>query len=129
MNDKISATSSASAVKHVKVYYQPGRYGGWPANNGIWSWGNEILVGLVGGHHKEKQGHTIDPEKPRLHLFGRSLDGGETWSIEDAYESGLKGAAENNTGIPGVSFKPPVNCPGGINFRFFRAFRENGLTA
>ena len=116
MNDKISATSSASAVKHVKVYYQPGRYGGWPANNGIWSWGNEILVGLVGGHHKEKTGHTIDPEKPRLHLFGRSLDGGETWSIEDAYESGLKGAAENNTGIPGASFKPPVDCPGGINF-------------
>ena len=29
--------------KHVVVYGEPGRFTGWPANNGLWSWGNEIL--------------------------------------------------------------------------------------
>ena len=29
---------------HRKVYFEPGRYGGWPANYGIWSWGDEIVV-------------------------------------------------------------------------------------
>ena len=35
----------ARDVTHVKVYCEAGRFGGWPANHGIWSWGNEILVG------------------------------------------------------------------------------------
>ena len=28
----------AEDVTHVKVYYEAGRFGGWPANHGIWSW-------------------------------------------------------------------------------------------
>ena len=24
-------------VKHVKVYYEPGMFGGWPANHGVWN--------------------------------------------------------------------------------------------
>jgi len=32
-------------ARHLKVFYEKSRFAGWPANNGIWQWGNEILVG------------------------------------------------------------------------------------
>ena len=35
---------------HLVVAREPGRYGGWPANHGMWAWGNEILVGFSWGH-------------------------------------------------------------------------------
>ena len=69
-------------IKHVEVYNQPGRFGGWPANNGIWSWGDEIVVGFTLGYHKEKSGHTIDPDRPSVVRQARSLDGGFTWTVE-----------------------------------------------
>jgi len=34
-------------LKSVVVFEQEGRFGGWPANHGIWSWGDEILVGFA----------------------------------------------------------------------------------
>ena len=40
------AKEKEATMKHVKVYYEPGRFGGWPANHGIWSWDSEILVGF-----------------------------------------------------------------------------------
>jgi hypothetical protein len=78
-------------IKHVKVYYEPGRFGGWPANNGIWSWGNEILVGFAQGYYKDLGPtlHNIDREKPEVHLMARSLDGGESWTIEDPAKDGI----------------------------------------
>ena len=42
-------SKTACTAQHVMVYHQPGRFGGWPANHGIWSWGNEILVGFSAG--------------------------------------------------------------------------------
>jgi hypothetical protein len=68
------------------VYFERGRYGGWPANGGIWSWGNEILFGFSRGYHNDKTGHTIDPDRPRQEIFARSLDGGESWAIEEENE-------------------------------------------
>jgi len=71
-------------ARHVIVYYEPGRFAGWPANNGIWSWGDEILVSFSQGHYKEKlHQHSIDESKPSKRAFARSMDGGETWSMED----------------------------------------------
>src|ERR1700752_3436330 len=69
----------------VMVYHQKGRFGGWPANHGIWSWGDEILVGFSAGYHKDlgPDRHNIDHQKPEEHLLARSKDGGQTWSIED----------------------------------------------
>jgi len=70
--------------KHVMIYCETGRFGGWPANHGIWSWGNQILVGFTKGHYKY-QGpgrHAIDYEKPHTDSLARSLDMGETWTIE-----------------------------------------------
>ncbi len=38
-------------AEHVEVYRQPGRFADWPANYGIWSWGNEIAVSFTLGHN------------------------------------------------------------------------------
>jgi hypothetical protein len=73
---------SLPVVRHVEVYNQPDRFAGWPANNGMWSWGNEIVLGFTLGYHKEKSGHTIDSDRPSQPRQARSLDGGVTWAIE-----------------------------------------------
>src|SRR5215813_2293043 len=77
-------------VRHVKVYAEPGRFGGWPANHGIWSWGNEILVGFSAGYFKDNGPgrHAIDHEKLEEHLLARSRDGGQTWNVENPAAKG-----------------------------------------
>ncbi|MDR9366699.1 MAG: sialidase family protein, partial [Balneolaceae bacterium] len=70
-----------------------GRFAGWPANNGIWMWGDEIMVGFVEGEFLESAGfHTYNRETAR-NKYARSLDGGQTWTIEDGYERGQTGRA------------------------------------
>jgi hypothetical protein len=106
---------------HVKVYRQQGRFGGWPANHGIWSWGNEILVGFSAGYHKDlgPARHNIDRDKPEEHLLARSKDGGKTWTVEyPAKQRVLIGTAGMRHGtMPQGDAEPePVDCPGGIDF-------------
>jgi hypothetical protein len=74
----------AEDVEHHVVIKVDGRFSAWPANRGIWSWDNEILVGFVHGYHKINPdgGHNIDRDRPSEDLLARSLDGGETWTIE-----------------------------------------------
>ncbi len=72
---------------NVVVYKEPGRFGGWPANHGIWAWGNEIVVGhRVGTFKIVKAGHAIDGSKPQESRQARSLDGGMTWQTEKPKE-------------------------------------------
>ena len=80
----IAAEPGPIAAEHVKVYHEQGRFGGWPANHGIWSWGDEILVGFSAGYHKDRGPvyHNIDHDKPEEHLLARSLDGGRTWKAK-----------------------------------------------
>jgi len=69
---------------HTVVYYEPGGFGAWPANNGIWSWGDEILVGFTKGtFRKNEYHHSLDQTKPNSTAFARSLDGGLTWNMEE----------------------------------------------
>jgi hypothetical protein len=42
-----------AAMVNVVVYKESGRFGGWPANHGIWSWGNEIVVGFSLGYFQK----------------------------------------------------------------------------
>jgi len=42
--------AAPQVIKNVVVYQEPGRFGGWPANNGIWAWGDEIVVGFMQGY-------------------------------------------------------------------------------
>ncbi len=117
----VAPAADKVAVEHVMVYHRPGRFGGWPANHGIWSWGNEILVGFSAGYHKDlgPTRHNIDHAKPEEHLLARSLDGGRTWSVEDpARQHVLIGTAgmRHGTVPPGATEPEPVDCPGGIDF-------------
>jgi hypothetical protein len=79
---------ASDEAEHVTVFHEKGRYGGWPANIGIWSWDNEILVGFIDAEFRQTGTfHTYDRSTART-KFARSLDGGHTWTIEDAYERG-----------------------------------------
>jgi hypothetical protein len=95
--------SSTLEIQHVVVAGKKGRYMGWPANNGLWSWddGREILVGYTDGPFVEQSGHNIG--QPQLTKLARSLDGGKTWVIEDP---------ENFVGKD----EAPVPSPGNIQF-------------
>ena len=95
-------------VKHLEVYNQGGRFAGWPANNGIWSWDNEIVVGFTLGYHKERSGHTIDPDRESGPRQARSLDGGLTWTIEKPSYVDLNGKQpEATTLLEPVDFSDP----------------------
>ncbi|MHC4363212.1 MAG: hypothetical protein ACYSTZ_10315, partial [Planctomycetota bacterium] len=73
--------AKSSTLEHGVVFSESDKFAAWPANNGVWSWGDEILVGFTYGRYKVKDGHDI--EKPQFNVLGRSTDGGRTWKIED----------------------------------------------
>jgi hypothetical protein len=109
-------------VESVPVYAVSGRFGGWPANHGIWAWGDEIVVGFSAGYYKDLGPgiHAIDRHKPECHLLARSLDGGHSWSVEDPGRRGqLVGTKGMRHGlVPPDEHEPePEDCPGGIDFR------------
>ncbi len=115
------ASAEERSLVHVKIYFQRGRFAGWPANHGIWSWGNEILVGFSAGYYQDQgpERHNIDHQKPEEHLLARSTDGGKTWTIENpARRHVLVGTAGMRHGIvpPGCTEPEPGDCPGGIHF-------------
>ncbi len=122
----ITSTSDAQTLavkpaKHVKVYYERGRFGGWPANHGIWIWGDEILVGFSQGYYKDlgPEKHNIDRQRPEHHVFARSLDGGESWKWEDPSTDGVllpEGTMLHGTELPDVVKPAWKECPGGIDF-------------
>ena len=102
----LTAADKSPVVKNVVVYREPGRFGGWPANNGIWVWGNEIVVGFIQGYFKNNEhGHAIDAERSELLRFARSTDGGETWKIEAPSFLNADGIEDEGT-----------DCPGGLDF-------------
>lgn len=61
-----------------------GRALGWPANGGIWSWDNEILVMYLDCPYKDQAGfsnHDSDQQHPSAQwMTSRSTDGGQTWT-------------------------------------------------
>lgn len=74
------AQQPTDIVHHV-VAQEDGKFHGWPANNGAWHWGNEILVGFTQGDFLVKDSHNITGIEESH--FARSLDGGETWTTFD----------------------------------------------
>lgn len=107
--ETISETEKESEnVRHIVVYHEEGRFAGWPANNGIWNWGDEILVGFVEAEHLETEGfHTYNQETTR-NKYARSIDGGVTWDITDAYDAGQTGWAYDNN-LSDEEAEEPVN--------------------
>ena len=119
-----------SPIEHVEVYREPGRFAGWPANYGIWSWGDEIVVGFTLGYMggTERQFHLRDMNRPFTTMQARSLDAGRTWKAQpfpgrtpgdralsaDEHvigELGLGHALKQHDCVNG-----PQPCPGGIDF-------------
>jgi len=114
------AANERPIVRHVVVYAEEGRFAGWPANHGIWAWGDEILVGFSRGYYKDRGPfHHIDKDKPEEFLLARSRDGGNTWSIEIPQPPGaLTGTAGMRHGLlpPGAALERPTLLDAPVNF-------------
>ena len=81
---RVEATHANVRPEHQIVFREPGRFGGWPANNGSWVWEDEVLVGFTAGWHQvqDARRHQIDRSRPPEAAFARSTDGGRSWRIE-----------------------------------------------
>lgn len=68
-------------VEHYEIYRQPERFAGWPANYGMWAWGDELVVCFTVGHMLREEGlfHLRDVKRSFETIQARSLDGGVTW--------------------------------------------------
>ena len=98
----------AENAEHSIVYYEKGRFGAWPANNGIWMWGNEILVSFSRAYYKNKpHQHSTDATKPGGRAFARSIDGGKTWNLEEGTVVSHRNAKQLNELEENINFKHP----------------------
>lgn len=113
-------------MKQLNIYREEGRYAGWPANYGIWSWGDEIVVGFTLGYTLPGATfHIRDMTKPFVSMQARSLDGGETWDVHETPcrtpgNRGLSADEHMNDGMGAGDalneVNAPTDCPGGIDF-------------
>ncbi|MBX3412265.1 MAG: exo-alpha-sialidase [Pirellulales bacterium] len=87
---RVGLAAEPKVERQVVVFGQEGLFAGWPANHGLWGWGDELLVGFSVGQHANlgEERHNIDRGKPEYHVLARSLDGGESWQTEYPHERG-----------------------------------------
>lgn len=70
-------------LRHLEIYRRQGEFAAWPANYGLWSWGEEIVVVFARGKLGAKgELHELDRDYPFVPWQARSLDGGLTWMGE-----------------------------------------------
>jgi len=93
---------------HVIVRHEKGRCFGWPANGGIWSWGNEMLVQYKHGEFQDKPvgSHDINYGKPIVLDQSRSLDGGLTWTH---HATTLVSSEDDKSPIPAPTLTTPID--------------------
>lgn len=115
-------------MNHVTVFHEPGTFAGWPANYGIWSWGDEIVVDFTAGTMDPSgEFHARTPNQPFRTVQARSLDGGTTWTIEDPRfpSPGGRALSADEHMIPklhvGTALRQgigplPGPCPGKVDF-------------
>jgi hypothetical protein len=90
MAGEADGSEPAKVIKNAVVFREDGMFGGWPANHGIWIWGNEILVGFSKGTNQDRGPyHHINHDKPEEFKLARSLDGGLTWKVETPQPPGI----------------------------------------
>lgn len=61
---------------------------GWPANHGHWQWGDEFLFGVMAGKRDGAAAGMHKVSGPLSLLLVRSLDGGDSWKID---QPGIEG--------------------------------------
>ena len=104
---------------NVVVYQEPGRYAAWPANHGIWSWGNERSWSDFNPDISSGTPRTFTPSITTAPL--RTY-----WRV--AWMAGRHGQSKSiptcsplrERKKPGIPIEPggkhDVDCPGGIDF-------------
>ena len=113
-------------MQHVTVYRDPGRYAGWPANYGIWSWSDELVVGFAVGYPNPLGGfHTCDHTRPFVTMQARSRDGGQTWQAQPmpSHTPGNRALSADEHMSPELGIASVLNaddsalqqCPGDID--------------
>lgn len=114
--------------QHRIVYREKGRFAGWPANYGIWAWGNEIVVGFTLGFLNPAGGfHARDSNRPFLPMQARSLDGGESWAVEPmpcrtpggagiSADEHMRADLQAARALAEQRENAPAACPGEIRF-------------
>lgn len=114
--------------EHVVVYRAEGKFAGWPANYGMWAWGDEIVVSFTQCTHLAKAGfHARSQELPAYPLQSRSRDGGRTWNTIriTAPSPDNRGFSADEHMVPDLwvakaiemKLEPlPRPCPGGVDF-------------
>ncbi len=83
-------------LKHSFVAYGEDLFFAWPANNGMWRFGDELFVGFSEGRHKYNGHgfHAFDHDFPLKLVFARLTPGGQ-WELE-------------RPELPGVVSEPPL---------------------
>jgi hypothetical protein len=95
-------------ISHEIVYYQDGRFAGWPANNGAFIFDNgDILTGFIEGAYVLEDGHNISDTYKNM--LAKSNDGGTTWIVYDPvnYVGDFKNDYESKTLNAPINFKHP----------------------
>ena len=114
-------------MQQVTILREAGRYAGWPANYGIWSWGQEVVLGFTLGYfHQQGQFHARDKSKPFVTMQARSQDGGASWQVRPmpVRTPGNRPLSADEHIDSALQVSPwlddneqaPAPCPGGINF-------------
>ena len=94
------------SIEHSIAAIENGRFHGWPANNGVWQWGDEILVGFTQGDFVLRGGHNIAGREDSL--LSRSRDGGQTWKMFDP-EGFLDDSNQQFLGYGKTSLTHPID--------------------
>jgi hypothetical protein len=96
-------------AEHIVVYYEEGKFLGWPANNGAWSAdGVNMLVGFTRGDYIiNKNDHNIGGNQ--VSWLARSTDMGQTWIGYDPvdYVGDFGGKPELQTLENSIDFSHP----------------------
>ena len=90
----------AVPVSRSTVYDEPGRFAGWPANYGMWTFpgrhpgsDDEVVVVFLVGHVGTSSSiHARDMTRPFVPVQARSRDAGTTWVVEQ-FDGRTPGAA------------------------------------
>ena len=70
-------------IQNLEIYRKEGEFVAWPANYGMWIWGDEVVVVFSQGVRGEQESlHARDKTRPFIGRQARSLDGGLSWSDE-----------------------------------------------
>src|SRR6218665_2452751 len=99
-------------IKNVEVYRRPGEFAAWPANYGLWIWGQEAVTIFVQGFRGEAENlHARDKTRPFIPVQARSLDGGETWTIErfNAFVPGSQTLSGDEHVLPELEAQPKID--------------------